>query len=74
MKFSVKIAGIFAVVAFALTVVSANAAFTRDLTVGSTGPDVTELQTVLEQGGYLTMPAGFAKGYCVLVTKEAVQK
>jgi peptidoglycan hydrolase-like protein with peptidoglycan-binding domain len=74
MKLNVKIAGIFAVVAFALTVVSADAAFTRDLTLGSTGTDVSELQTVLEQGGYLTMPAGVAKGYFGQLTKSAVAK
>ena len=58
---SVKIAGIFAVVAFALTAVSAQAAFSRDLTLGSTGADVIELQTILEEGKYLTIPAGTSK-------------
>lgn len=70
MKFSVKIAGIFAVVAFALTAVSANAAFTRDLTMGSTGPDVTELQNILIKAGY-SIPAG-ATGYFGAQTQAAV--
>ena len=74
MKFTGKIAGIFAVVAFALTVVSADAAFTRDLTLGSTGADVIELQTVLEKGGYLTIPAGVSKGYFGAMTQSALAK
>lgn len=74
MKLNVKIAGIFAVVAFALTAVAADAAFTRDLTLGSTGADVTELQTVLESKGYLTIPAGTSKGYFGALTKAAVIK
>jgi peptidoglycan hydrolase-like protein with peptidoglycan-binding domain len=74
MKLNVKIAGIFAVVAFALTAVAADAAFTRDLTIGSTGADVTELQTILEQGNYLTIPAGTSKGYFGALTKDAVMK
>ncbi len=74
MKLSVKIAGIFAVVAFALTAVSANAAFTRDLTLGSTGADVTELQTWLEAKGFLTIPAGTSKGYFGGLTQAALVK
>lgn len=74
MKFTGKIAGIFAVVAFALTAVSADAAFTRDLTLGSTGADVIELQTILETNGYLTIPAGTSKGYFGMLTKTAVMK
>lgn len=74
MKLSVKIAGVFAVVAFALTAVSANAAFTRDLTMGSTGADVTELQTWLESKGFLTIPTGVSKGYFGELTKQALIK
>lgn len=74
MKLSVKIAGIFAVVAFALTAVSANAAFTRDLTLGSTGADVIELQTWLEAEGFLTIPAGVSKGYFGGLTQAALAK
>jgi hypothetical protein len=58
MKLSVKIAGIFAVVAFALTAVSADAAFTRDLTLGSTGSDVMELQQWLNKAGYTVAASG----------------
>ena len=72
MKFSVKIAGIFAVVAFALTAVSANAAFMRDLTLGSTGADVTELQNILISNGY-SIPAG-ATGYFGAQTQAALAK
>ncbi len=74
MKLSVKIAGIFAVVAFALTAVSANAAFTRDLTLGSTGADVIELQTWLEAKGMLMIPAGVSKGYFGALTQSALAK
>lgn len=61
-----------AVLAFA-TVASA-ATFTANLTVGSTGSDVTALQTMLVAGNYLTMPAGVSMGYFGSRTKAAVQK
>jgi len=112
-KLSVKIAGAFVAVAFAVTASSASALttqelinllvsaglvsadqvaaltgdstttsgtasasacgpFTRDLTVGSTGSDVTTLQTFLEENGYLTIPAGVAKGYFGSLTASAL--
>lgn len=74
MKLTVKFAGIFAVLAFALTAVSADAAFTRSLTIGSTGPDVTELQTWLISEGSLVMPAGVNKGYFGALTQAALAK
>jgi hypothetical protein len=74
MKLSVKIAGIMTVFAFALTAVTANAAFTRDLTLGSTGADVIELQTWLEAKGYLTIPTGVSKGYFGALTAGALSK
>jgi hypothetical protein len=46
--------------------------FTRDLTIGSTGSDVVELQTVLEDLGYLTIPAGVSKGYFGALTQSAL--
>ncbi len=46
--------------------------FTTDLTVGSTGMAVTELQKVLVSKGYLVMPAGVAMGYFGTLTKNAV--
>lgn len=48
--------------------------FNSDLTIGSSGADVVQLQTVLEQGGYLVMPAGVAKGYFGALTQSAVAK
>ncbi|MEN9647580.1 MAG: trimeric autotransporter adhesin, partial [Candidatus Parcubacteria bacterium] len=51
-----------------------DAAFARYLTIGSTGTDVAELQTILETNGYLVMPAGVAKGYFGALTKNAVVK
>lgn len=50
------------------------ATFTRDLTVGSTGADVTALQQILVSKGYLTMPAGTAFGYFGGLTKAAVAR
>jgi len=49
---------------------SAMAQFTRDLTIGSTGADVTELQTWLISKGY-SIPAG-ATGYFGVQTQAAV--
>ncbi len=46
--------------------------FTRSLTVGSTGSDVSALQQWLVANGYLTMPAGTAYGYFGGLTKNAV--
>ncbi len=48
--------------------------FSKDLTVGSKGDDVTALQTTLVSKGYLTMPAGVAMGYFGAATKAAVMK
>ncbi len=48
--------------------------FTRDLTVGSTGADVTSLQQWLVSKGYLMMPSGTAYGYFGLLTKAAVAR
>jgi hypothetical protein len=53
---------------------SASVTFTRDLTVGSSGSDVTALQQVLVSKGYLTMPAGTAFGYFGGLTKAAVAR
>jgi hypothetical protein len=74
MKLTVKFAGVFAVLAFALTAVSADAAFLRDLTLGSTGSDVIELQTWLEAKGFLVIPAGVSKGYFGALTQSALAK
>jgi hypothetical protein len=46
--------------------------FTKDLTLGSKGADVTALQQFLAGGGYLKMPAGVAYGYFGSLTKTAV--
>lgn len=48
--------------------------FTRDLTLGSTGADVTALQTWLESKGFLTIPAGVSKGYFGEMTRAALAK
>jgi len=46
--------------------------FTTDLTVGSTGSEVSALQQWLVSKGFLTMPAGVAFGYFGNLTKAAV--
>jgi len=48
--------------------------FTSNLTIGSTGADVTELQKVLVAKGYLVMPAGVAYGNFGPLTQAAVAK
>jgi peptidoglycan hydrolase-like protein with peptidoglycan-binding domain len=53
---------------------SAGVTFTSDLTVGSTGAQVSALQQVLVSNGYLVMPAGVAMGYFGSLTKAAVMK
>jgi hypothetical protein len=79
MKLTVKFAGIFAVLAFALTAVTADAAFTRDLTVGSTGSDVMELQQWLNSKGFTVAAtgagsAGMETSYFGPATKAALAK
>jgi hypothetical protein len=54
--------------------VSAGYTFNTDLTVGSTGADVTALQSLLISKGFLTMPAGVAEGYFGALTQSAVAK
>ena len=50
----------------------ATTTFTKDLTVGSTGAEVTALQSFLVGKGFLTMPAGVAMGYFGPLTKAAL--
>jgi parallel beta-helix repeat protein len=48
--------------------------FTKDLTIGSIGADVTALQQVLVNGGYLVMPVGVAYGKFGNLTRDALIK
>ncbi|MES2223700.1 MAG: peptidoglycan-binding domain-containing protein [Patescibacteria group bacterium] len=69
-KFTKTIAGIVAVLAFVAVASTAGAStFTRSLTVGSTGTDVTVLQTWLNKAGYLAVAP---TGYFGNLTKAAV--
>ncbi len=52
----------------------ASVMFTQDLTIGSTGSEVTALQQWLVSKGYLMMPAGTAYGYFGNLTKTALAK
>ena len=49
-------------------------AITSDLTVGSSGSQVSALQSALVAQGHLVMPAGVAMGYFGSLTKAAVMK
>lgn len=49
-------------------------AYTRDLTIGSTGSDVVALQDMLIANGNLVMPAGVSKGYFGALTKSSLMK
>lgn len=53
---------------------SASAVITSDLTVGSTGAQVSALQSSLVAKGYLVMPAGVPMGYFGSLTKAAVMR
>lgn len=46
--------------------------YTKDLTLGSTGSEVTALQTFLVSKSFLTMPAGVSMGYFGSLTKSAL--
>lgn len=52
----------------------ASMTFTSDLTLGSTGPEVSALQQWLVNRGYLVMPAGVAMGYFGPLTQSALAK
>ena len=48
--------------------------FSRSLSLGMKGDDVSSLQTVLAQKNLLAIPAGVTKGYFGALTKTAVKK
>lgn len=54
--------------------VTTGTAITSDLTVGSSGAQVTALQQSLVAQGHLVMPAGVAMGYFGSLTRAAVMK
>jgi len=56
----------------AVSSVFASYTFSNYLTVGSTGADVTALQSWLVSNSFLTMPAGVSMGYFGSLTKAAV--
>ena len=73
MSKALRVLGVLAVVALVvLGAGSANAAYTRDLTIGATGADVIELQTMLVAEGNLVMPAGVSMGYFGSLTQAAL--
>ncbi|MES2470804.1 MAG: peptidoglycan-binding domain-containing protein [Patescibacteria group bacterium] len=55
-------------------VVVTTPAYTRDLTIGSTGADVVALQTFLVARGHLVMPPGVAMGYFGQLTRAALAR
>lgn len=56
------------------TTTGASTTFTQDLTIGSTGSEVSALQSFLVSKGHLTMPAGVAMGYFGPLTQSALAK
>lgn len=65
----------FMALVFLLSVGIAQAeTFTTNLTIGNTGPQVIELQTWLENNGFLMMPTGVIKGYFGSITRSALAK
>lgn len=56
------------------TTVTTSTTFTQNLTIGSTGAEVTALQQVLVAQGHMVMPAGVAFGYFGPITQAAVAK
>ncbi len=56
------------------TTSGASVVFTKDLTIGSTGSEVTGLQQFLVSKGYLVMPAGVSMGYFGNLTKSSLAK
>lgn len=57
-----------------VTMASANLFSAGDLTVGSRGEAVAQLQMILSELGYLQMPEGVAPGYFGALTKASVTK
>ena len=55
-------------------VASIGTIFTQNLTIGSTGSEVSALQQMLAAGGHLVMPAGVAFGYFGSLTQKAVAR
>lgn len=53
---------------------SSIATFSRTLSIGNRGTEVVALQTILEQNGFLVIPAGVAKGYYGPLTRSAVAR
>ncbi len=53
---------------------STSITFSRNLKVGDSGEDVTQLQAFLQEQGFLIMPVGARSGYFGNLTKEAVKK
>lgn len=62
-------------VLFGFSVASAASySFQNNLSLGSTGPDVVALQTLLESKEFLTMPSGVAKGYFGNLTQASLSR
>ena len=57
-----------------ITTVLSTPTFYRSLSFGLRGADVTELQIILEQKGFLTIPIGVPTGYFGPLTRAAVAK
>ena len=70
-------ASLSAALVFCLGILLANVAdaqstFYRNLTIGSTGSDVVQLQNFLTSSGFLTLPISVSPGYFGNLTKQAL--
>src|SRR4051812_16076599 len=74
--FVTMLGSIALVVSASFTLAQAPEAFTfsTDLSVGSTGQDVIELQSFLEAQGFLVLSVGIDKGYFGSLTRDALAK
>lgn len=72
-KIILSVSAIALAMAFSVSFASAaNYSIMPSLTMGSTGPEVVELQQMLVTKGFLVMPAGVNMGYFGTLTKNAV--
>lgn len=78
MKNNIIVTGFLTIIGVFFAIITATGAhaqtlaFQSNLGIGSAGDDVVSLQALLEASGFLTMPAGVAKGYFGPLTKRAL--
>lgn len=66
--------GLFAATPALAAPASLSILYSQDMSVGSTGPQATELQAFLGEQGYFTLPLGVQFGYMGAITKNALMR